>query len=253
MSGARPVALVTGASAGIGAAIARELIGAGHDVVLAARRRDRLDMLAAELGPAARVVVTDLREADAPAKLRDEAGPIDVLVNNAGLGFSGRFEAVSLEQHLTVLQVNVIALTALTRLYLPDMLPRRRGRILNIASTAAFQPGPGLAVYCASKAYVLSLSEALHAEVGGTGVTVTCVCPGATVSEFADVAGMNAAKLARVSMSSEAVAREAVAATLKGQRLHVTGLGNRLGTVGVRLTPRGVVLAIAKRIMAGTT
>jgi uncharacterized protein len=152
---------------------------------------------------------------------------------------------------LTILTVNVVALTALTRLYLPDMLARRRGRILNIASTAAFQPGPGLAVYCASKAYVLSLSEALYAEAGGSGVTVTCVCPGATLSEFADVAGMNAAKMARASMSSEAVAREAVAATLKGQRLHVTGLGNRLGTVGVRLAPRGLVLALAKRIMAG--
>ncbi|MBV9537437.1 MAG: SDR family oxidoreductase [Acidisphaera sp.] len=243
------MALITGASSGIGAALARVFGRAGHDVVLSARREDRLRALAAELGPSARVVPADLRDADAPARLLAAAGPIDVLVNNAGLGAAGRFDRVDLERHLDVLRVNVMALTALTRLVLPDMVQRGRGRVLNIASTASFQPGPGIGVYCASKAFVLSLSEAVHAELAGTGVTVTAVCPGLTRSEFAEVAGLDT-RLFRYAMTAEAVAEQAVAATLAGRRLLVTGTGNRLATLGVRLMPRATVLAIARRVMA---
>jgi hypothetical protein len=220
-------------------------------VVLAARRRDRLEALAAELGPGARVVAADLNDPDAPARLHAEAGPVDVLVNNAGLGFAGRFDRVEAEKHANVLRVNVMALTALTRLYLPEMVRRGSGRVLNVASVAAFQPGPGMAVYSATKAYVLSLSESIHAELAGTRVSVTCVCPGTTQSEFAEVAGLGSRRLSRSAMTSEAVAREAVAATLAGRRLLVTGTGNRIGAVGVRFIPRGAVLAIAKRVMAG--
>ncbi len=251
MSGTgRKVALVTGASAGIGRALALGFAKAGHDVILTARRADRLAALAEEIGPGARVVPADLRDPAAPAALFAQTGPVDILVNNAGLGAAGRFDRASLDQAMTVVQVNVAALTALTRLYLPDMVARRAGRVLNVASIAGFQPGPGLAVYCATKAYVLSLSEALHAELAGTGVTVTCLCPGATRTEFADVAGLDASKLFKLAMSAEAVARQGVEATLAGRRLVVPGIGNRIGTVGVRFIPRGLVLSIASRIMS---
>ncbi len=246
----RPVALVTGASAGIGRALAREFARKRHDLVLVARRRERLEELAAEIGPATRIAVADLSDPAAAARLFAETGPVDVLVNNAGVGSTGPFAESDGARDTEIIQVNVAAVTALTRLFLPAMLGRGRGRILNVASTAGFQPTPRFAVYAATKAYVLSLTEALHTELAGTGVTVTCLCPGATVTEFADKAGMNTERLFKAAMSAEAVAREGVIGTLLGHRLVVPGAANRLGTVGVRFAPRGLVLALANRFVA---
>ena len=245
-------ALITGASSGIGADLAREFVRGGHAVILAARRRDRLDALAAELGPAARVIVADLADPATPARLLAEAGPVDVLVNNAGFGAGGAFAALDMARQMDMIQVNISALTALTREVLPGMLARRRGRILNVASVVAFQPGPGLAVYCASKAYVLSLSEALAAELQGSGVTVTCLCPGSTESEFAQAAGMAGRGPMRFTMSAAAVAREGYAATISGRRLVVTGGVNKFATLLTRLAPRAVVLGVARKAIAGS-
>ena len=245
--------LVTGASAGIGAELARLFAARGAEVILVARRAERLAALAAELGPRARVIVADLADPAAPARLFAETGGIDVLVNNAGFGAAGRVAEIACERQLDMIQVNVAALTALTRLYLPAMLARRGGRVLNVASTAAFQPGPGLAVYCATKAYVLSFSEALHAELAGTGVTVTCLCPGATATEFAEVADFNSPGLFRGAMSAAEVARQGYAATLQGKRLIVTGAENKARAFGVRFAPRGLVLSVARRLLLGDT
>ena len=249
----RPVALITGASAGIGAALAREFVRKKHDVVLAARRRDRLEALAAEFPDRARVVVADLATTEGALALHREAGPVDVLVNNAGAGAVGRFDLLDLDWQLRILQVNIVALTALTRAYLPEMVARASGRVLNVASIASFQPGPGMAVYCATKAYVLSLSEALSSELSGTGVTVTALCPGATRSEFADKAGMNGTRFFRIAMDADRVALRGVSATLAGERLAVPGAANAAQTFAVRFLPRGLVLAAGKRVLMGLT
>jgi len=246
---ARPTALITGASAGIGAELARLFAKAGHDVILTARRRDRLDALAAELGPHTRVIPADLADPATPAHLFAATGPVDVLVNNAGFGMAGRFlegNAAALQHMLTV---NIFALTALTRLYAPPMVARRSGKILNVASVVAFQPVPGLAAYAATKAYVMSLSEALHAELEGTGVTVTCLCPGATDTEFASVAGLAASPVFRNAMSAAEVAQLGFTATMAGRRVLVTGLLNRIRTRGLRFVSRALVLRIARRVM----
>jgi uncharacterized protein len=247
--GARPVALVTGASSGIGAELARCFAQGGHDVVLVARRRDRLEALAAGLAPHARVLEADLADADAPARLLAQTGPVDVLVNNAGFGALGDFAALGLERQMDMLRVNVAALTALCALYVPPMVAQGRGRVLNLGSIISFQPGPGMAVYGATKAYVLSLSEAMHAELEGSGVTVTCLCPGATASEFAARAGMEGGRIFRNAMSAADVARLGFTATMAGRRLAVPGLMNRLATLGVRLLPRGLVLEAGKRLL----
>ncbi len=243
--------LITGVSAGIGAELARLFAKRGDDLILVARRADRLEALAAELGPRACFIVADLTDPAAPEALFAQTGPVDVLVNNAGFGATGRVAEIALQRQVDMVQVNITALTALTRLYLPAMIERKRGRILNVASTAAFQPGPGLTVYCATKAYVLSFSEALHAELTGTGVTVTCLCPGATTTEFAEVANFKNPALFRGAMSAAEVARQGYAATLAGQRLVITGLENKARAVSVRFAPRGMVLWIARKLLLG--
>ncbi len=243
--------LITGASAGIGTELARLFAARGDDVILVARRLDRLEALAARLGPRVRAIAADLEDPTAPATLFGQTGPVDVLVNNAGFGAGGRVAGIELARQLGMVAVNIAALTALTRLHLPAMLERRGGRILNVASTAAFQPAPGLAVYSATKAYVLSFSEALHAELQGTGVTVTCLCPGATDTEFAEVAGFKNPRFMRGAMSAAEVARQAFAATNAGQRLIVTGAENKARAFGVRFAPRGLVLAIARKMLLG--
>jgi short-subunit dehydrogenase len=243
----RKIALITGASSGIGADLARAFAASGHNVILTARRQDRLAALAAELGPTARVIVEDLADPAAPARLLAAAGRIDVLVNNAGFGAGGRIAALPLDRQLGIIQVNVTALTALTRLALPDMLARRHGRILNVASVVSFLPCPGLAVYAASKAYVLSFSEALGEELRGSGVTVTCLCPGSTTSEFAAVAGMSGRRDLPFVMSAAAVARQGHDATLAGRHLIVTGTPNRMVDLATRLLPRTLLLRLAGR------
>ena len=195
---ARPVALVTGASAGIGTELARQL-AADHDLVLTARRGEHLQALAAELtarGAVCHVVPADLADPAAPRRLFDAVAAgltVDVLVNNAGFGDLGAFAQADLAKSLSMIQVNVTALTELTGLFLPGMLARGRGRVLNVGSVAGFQAGPFMAAYYATKAYVNSFSEALHSELRGTGVTVTVLCPGPVATEFGAVAGFRPA------------------------------------------------------------
>ena len=185
-------ALITGASSGIGADLARQFHAAGHAVILVARRRDRLENLAHELGAGAQVLVADLADPAAPARIFAETGPVDILINNAGFGDFGAFSTQNASRQQSMIAVNIAALTALTQLYLPAMVERRTGHILNVASIVGFMPCPGIAVYAATKAYVLSFSDALAAELTMSGVSVTCLCPGSTDTEFADIANMRA-------------------------------------------------------------
>jgi uncharacterized protein len=208
---ATPVALVTGASAGLGEEFARQLAARGHRLVLAARRKDRLEALAAELGNA-RSVEIDLGRPGAAAELMNniaQAGEtVELLVNNAGFGLHGRFDKADPERLRQMVDLNCGALTDLCRAVLPAMVERGSGGIINLASTAAFQAGPGMAVYFATKAYVLSLSEALHEEVRQFGVKVSALCPGPTRTEFGEVAGFtNKAAFDRLSMDSTTVVR----------------------------------------------
>jgi hypothetical protein len=253
----RPVALVTGASSGIGLDFARLLAEGGHDLVLVARSAGKLGELARELadrhGAKTRVIAADLSDPGAVPRIAAElarAGlEISVLVNNAGYGLFGKFTETDLTAELNMIALNITALTQLAKLVLPGMLARGEGRVLNVASTAAFQPGPLMAVYYASKAYVLSLSEALAEELDGTGVTITALCPGPTQSGFQAGAKMEESKLVKGKklMTSEEVARIGYAAMMKGKRVVIPGAKNRLMAQSVRFMPRKTVTRIVKR------
>src|SRR5262249_10272142 len=252
---ARPVALITGASSGIGAALAREAASDGYDLVLVARRRDPMEALAAELkstGAKITIIPADLGKAGAAAaliKTVEQSGlAIDTLINNAGLGDTGRFDKEAPERILSMLQVNVIALTELTRLVLPQMVARKRGKVMLLASTAAFQPGPGMAVYYATKSYVLSFGRAIGHELRGTGVTVTTLCPGATSSEVAQVPNMQGCALFKGPvpvMTAAEVARQGYAALKAGRPQIITGLINGITAFSTRFTPTAILLMIA--------
>jgi short-subunit dehydrogenase len=246
------VALVTGASAGLGVEFARQLSKRGHRLVLTARRKERLEELAKELGNA-RAVAVDLSKSTAAAKLMADieanGETVDLLVNNAGFGLIGRFAELDSKRERQMIDLNVGALTELCRAAAPAMIERRSGAILNVASTAAFQPGPKMAVYFATKAFVLSLSEALHEELKPHGIKVSCLCPGPTRTEFGDVAGFGGNGLFdRVAMD----AAEVVEAGLKGldsnRAVVVTGWLNKLGAASTRFAPRPVVRKIAGAI-----
>src|SRR5579863_10413492 len=250
----RPLALVTGASGGIGAALARELARHGHDLVLAARTQAPMEALAAELretGATATVIAADLSRPGAAATLADDiAGrglTVEVLINNAGLGAAGRFDRNDPRRIGEILQVNIVALTELTRLLLSGMIARGHGRVMLVASVAAFQPGPRMAAYFASKAYVLSLGEALAYELRGTGVSMTVLCPGATATEFFNVAGADhslmARKLRRM-MPAEDVARIGYQGLAAGRRVVVTGAINRLMALVGRFAPHRLSLPV---------
>jgi short-subunit dehydrogenase len=258
----RQRALVTGASSGIGLDIARALAAKSFDLILTARSHDALARIAAELSSAhgidARVFSFDLARADAPQELFDAAAAggldVDVLINNAGFATYGPFADGDARTDLDLLQVNVVALTHLTKLFLPGMLQRRRGRILNVASTAAFQPGPLMALYYASKAYVLHFSEAIAEEVRGTGVTVTALCPGATRTGFQKRGGLDDSSLFRSNvLESPAVAREGVDAMLRGQALLIPGLRNQVLIALERFSPRWLIPRIIRRMQAPVT
>ena len=243
------VALITGASAGLGAEFARQLSKRGCRLVLAARRKDRLDSLAAELGHA-RSVEIDLSGEDAAAELirnlSDAGETVDLLVNNAGFGLHGRFDKADPKRLRQMVDLNCGALTDLCREVLPAMVERRSGAILNVASTAAFQAGPGMAVYFATKAYVLSLSEALHEEVRRFGVRVTALCPGPTRTEFGEVAGFKGnGAFDRFAMDSETVVRAGLDALDRNKAVAVTGTLNKVGAFSTRLAPRPVLRRIA--------
>lgn len=251
-------ALITGASAGLGREFARLFASNGHDVVLVARRHDRLENLATELQYTERVIKAhvlpaDLGDPDAPQHIADhlQANGIEVefLVNNAGFGSSGAFAELDPRRELEMITVNVAALTHLTRLLLPAMIARGHGRILNIGSTAGFQAGPFMATYYATKAYVNHFSEALAHELAGTGVTVTVSCPGATATEFGAIAGNDKSELfAGGAATSEEVAREAYHAMMKGKRMIVHGARNRVLVQALRVAPRRVVHGIAAKL-----
>jgi hypothetical protein len=248
--------LVTGASSGIGLEIARVLAARGYDLVLSARSKDALDSLAAELaahhGIAARVVVADLAQIGAAAELHQriaQAGmPIEVLINNAGFATYGPFADADPEVEREELNVNIVALTELTKLFLTGMLARRSGRILNVASTAAFQAGPLMAVYHASKSYVLHFSEALAEEVRGSGVTVTAVCPGYTATGFQKRARIANSKLFESGTpTAAAVAEIAVDAMFRGRTLVIPGFTNAAMAWLVRFFPRRAVAHVIRR------
>jgi len=241
--------LVTGASSGIGLELAHRFAASGSQLVLVARRVERLDHLAAKLKDrfATRSLVrpTDLSEPGDRRSLLQELGSsgweVDVLVNNAGFGLLGKAVDLDIRRQMEMVEVNVSALTDLTLRLLPGMVTRRRGGILNLASTAAFQPGPRMAVYYATKAHVLSFTEALAQELRGTGVVATCLAPGPTETDFPSKTGINDAVLAHLgTMDPEQVARAGYRGFRKGRVVVVPGLLNRMGTFAVRLTPRGV-------------
>ena len=257
MASPQPVTLVTGASAGIGAELARQFAARGEALLLTARRGDRLKALAGELRAAHGVrvewVAADLTEADAPMRLADETVALGcevrTLVNNAGFGLRGAFAEQPLERLIAMLNLNVVALTSLTGLFLPGMLARREGGIMNLASIASYLPGPYMAVYYASKAYVLHLTEAIAHETRGSGVKVTAVCPGVTESEFAEVAGLAASRLMHnTAMTSREVARLAIAGHLAGHRVVVTGAGNKFMPLAARLLPTSLLMRVVARL-----
>ncbi|HXK61491.1 MAG TPA: SDR family oxidoreductase [Acidobacteriota bacterium] len=249
--------LITGASSGIGAELAKLFAKDGANLVLLARRQDRLDELARDLqarySVGVRTVSADLGLAEAPQdifeRLAHDRVPIDVIVNNAGFGAQGRFADLSLERQMQMIQVNVAALTHLTRLFLPGMLERGRGGILNVASTAGFQPGPGMAVYYATKAYVLHFTEALAEELKGTPIRTTCLAPGPTATEFAAQADLQRSWLFSFGvMDVETVARTGYQGFRQGRLLVIPGAKNRLLAFAVRFSPRAFVRMVAKRL-----
>jgi len=252
----RQMALITGASTGIGFDLAR-LAARDFDLIITARDKARLDQVAAQFegqhGNRVHVIPADLARPDAPASLFAEIGSrglrVDALINNAGFGAYGAFADANAQNQLEMVQVNITALTNLTRLALTGMLQRRQGRIMNVASTAGFQPGPLMAVYYATKAYVISFSEAIANELKGSGVTVTCLCPGATETEFAKRADMGESRLFKLgAMRSEDVARAGYEGMLRGKTLVIPGLKNRVLAQSVRFTPRKVVTAISRSL-----
>jgi short-subunit dehydrogenase len=245
-------ALVTGASAGIGAALARELARQGAKLILTARRVERQEALAAELtalGTEVRVVAADLNDPAAPQRIYDAtegAGlPVEILVNNAGLGQYGAFHLSSVEQELSQVRVNCEAVVQLSRLFVPRMVERRRGWVMVVASTASFQPVPYLSTYAATKVFDRFFAQGLAAEVARFGVKVTALCPGATESEFFDVARAGAFK--RRVQSAEDVARQGVAGLARGKRVVIPYFGGRFTALLVRALPVGLITHVVER------
>ena len=248
----QPVALVTGASAGLGVEFARQLAKRGQRLVLAARRKDRLEALAAELGNA-RAVAIDLAEPGSTARLvaaiEAEGEQVELLVNNAGFGLKGRVAELDPARLREMIDLNVGSLTDLCRAIASGMIERRSGAILNVASTAAFQPGPGMAVYFATKAYVLSFTEALHEELKPHGIKVSALCPGPTRTEFGAVAGFGEnGSFDRMSMDAGSVVRAGLKGLDRNRAVVVTGLFNKIGAASTRFIPRPIIRKIAGAI-----
>jgi len=251
MSGLRPITVITGASAGIGVALARVFARNGHALALVARREDRLRTLANEIAATGAheplVIVADLQRNDAARAIGEalaaQGAEPQYVVNNAGFGLMGHASSLDRDEQLAMLDVNVRSLTDLSLAFI-DSLARHRGGILNVGSIAGFMPGPGMAVYYASKAYVLSFSEALHSELKSRGVRVTVLCPGPVPTEFATRAGVIGSLAPDfLSQSPERVAELGYRGLMRGQRVVIPGLTNKLVTFLVRIIPRRVLLA----------
>jgi len=256
----KPVALITGASAGIGAQLARVFAEHGHELVLVARREGRLAALADEIAAVGRprptVLAFNLERRDAvsliAAELSSRSLEPAIVVNNAGFGLAGPAAALDRDAQLAMIDLNVRALTELSLAFV-ESLARHRGGILNVASVAAFLPGPGMAVYHASKAYVLSFSEALHRELSGRGIKVTALCPGPVPTEFQARAGMRESRTERIfSLPADRVVRLGYRGFMRGKRVVVAGLGNRIAVLLVRLTPNALLLPIMDKDMRKT-
>jgi len=254
-----PTALITGASSGIGLELAKTHAAAGGDLILVARNIRRLEELKRLIQQSHSVQVhlieKDLSKYGAAKELYHEvklqAWEVDILINNAGFGYYGMFMDAAREKDAEMMQLNIVALTQLTKLFAGDMIRKGKGRIMNVASTAAFQPGPTMAVYYATKAYVLHFSEAISNELQGSGVTMTALCPGATISGFQGVAGMNESLLVKGKKlpSSYDVAVYGYKAMMEGERVAIHGWMNYLRACSVRFAPRGIVLKAVRWVM----
>ncbi|MBC2776820.1 SDR family NAD(P)-dependent oxidoreductase [Parasphingopyxis marina] len=248
-----PVTLVTGASSGLGELFARSCAARGKRVALVARRKNHLDQLARKIGKGTLVISEDLTDpdaADAILEAVDKAGcHIYCLINNAGFGARGQFHDLALGDQLDMMQVNMIAVTQLCHAAIPGMIARQGGGILNVASTAAFQAGPNMAVYYATKAYILSFTEALHEELAPYHIHVTALCPGATKTEFADQADMADTQLFKKFAGDPAAVVEAGLKGLdKNKAVVVPGLINKVMVQSNRITPRSVTREIVKQL-----
>ena len=253
-----PTALITGASSGIGLELARLFARDRHNLILVARKSPRLEEAAAQLqslsGLAPQILPFDLADPQSPSAIYSAlAGTqVDFLVNNAGFGLGGPFSQTDRRTELDMIQVNVTSLVDLTKLFLPAMLQRRSGRIMNVASTAAFQPGPLMSIYYASKAFVLSFTEAIAEELIKSGVTVTVLCPGPTTSDFHRRAGTQNVKLVKNKsmgmMSSAQVATIGYRGMMDGKVVVIPGVLNKLGVESLRLGPRAIVRKAAKKL-----
>jgi short-subunit dehydrogenase len=254
----KPVTLITGASAGIGAELARVFAKHGHELVLVARREDRLIALADEIAAAGRprpaVLAIDLEQRDAAARIAAELSSRGlepaIVVNNAGFGLAGAAADLDRNEQLGMIDLNIRALTELSLAFV-DSLARHRGGILNVASVAAFLPGPGMAVYYASKAYVLSFSEALHRELKHRGIRVTALCPGPVPTEFQTRSGMRADRSQQIlTLPADCVAQIGYEGFMRGKRVVVAGLANKIAVAFLRLTPHAFVLPMIERHMS---
>lgn len=253
-------ALITGASTGIGFEFTKLLAADGYNLVLIARDEQKLREIAASLPTKFNVsvkiypkdlsVTSDIQEL--VRRIQEEVGTIEILVNNAGFGLSGAFVETDLARELEMIQLNVVSLVILTKLLAREMAQRKRGKILNVASTAAFQPGPLMAIYYATKAFVLSFSEALAEELKESGVTVTALCPGPTATQFSKRAELEKSRLFKGGivpvLDAATVAKIGYDGMSKGQRVVISGLINKIGVFSVRLTPRKLVAQIAKQL-----
>ena len=254
---ATETALITGASSGIGRELVKLFASDRSNLILVARSEDKLESLAQELrrdhGIEVLVLPKDLADPAAPQAIFDqlsaEGRTVDVVVNNAGFGAVGPVASLAVEKQMDMIQVNVAALTHLSRLFLPGMVERGRGGILNVGSTAGFQPGPNMAVYYATKAFVLSFTEALAEELAGSRIHVTCLAPGPTATGFGAVSGMEGSLVFKLgTMDARTVAQAGYRGFRRGKVIVIPGWTNRLGAFSVRLGPRAFVRKLVKRL-----
>lgn len=246
-------ALITGASGGIGLELAKLFASDGHELVLVARSEDKLRALADELGVRTTVLACDLGQPGAPQRLFDQLAEHSIelgyLVNNAGFGSVGNFWELDRARELEMIDLNIRALVELTHLALPGMIARGFGRVLNIGSTAGFQPGPRMATYYASKAFVNHFTEAIAHELRGTGVTATVHCPGPTATSFGEVAGNGSTQLFRAGVATAAdVARDAYKAMHAGEVIHIHGVRNAIAAWSVRFAPRSLIRSVVAKL-----